>query len=127
MCCRAHRIGVVEFHDRNAEPEVLSVLTTNRQAILERTSRFSQSIFDPGSSRIWDSVVAGADLFTTSEQNPRAIRALVFLSEGEGYEQRQCARRLEGHDLSGRLFHTLLTDAKFTGAYYTSVSAATLL
>ena len=34
---------------------------------------------------------------------------------------------LEGHDLSGRLFHTLLTDAKFTGAYYTSVPAATLL
>ena len=36
-------------------------------------------------------------------------------------------RRLEGHDLAGRLFHTLLTDAKFTGAYYTSVPAATLL
>ena len=36
-------------------------------------------------------------------------------------------RRLDGHDLSGRLFHTLLTDAKFTGAYYTSVPAATLL
>ena len=35
--------------------------------------------------------------------------------------------RLEGHDLSGRLFHTLLTDAKFTGAYYTSVPAATML
>ena len=35
--------------------------------------------------------------------------------------------RLEGHDLAGRLFHTLLTDAKFTGAYYTSVPAATLL
>ena len=34
---------------------------------------------------------------------------------------------LEGHDLSGRLFHTLLTDAKFTGAYYTSVPAATML
>ena len=34
---------------------------------------------------------------------------------------------LEGHDLSGRLFHTLLSDAKFTGAYYTSVPAATLL
>ena len=39
----------------------------------------------------------------------------------------QDTRRLEGHDLSGRLFHTLLTDAKFTGAYYTSVPAATLL
>ena len=36
-------------------------------------------------------------------------------------------RQLEGHDLSGRLFHTLLTDAKFKGAYYTSVPAATLL
>ena len=36
-------------------------------------------------------------------------------------------RFLEGHDLSGRLFHTLLTDAKFSGAYYTSIPAATLL
>lgn len=36
-------------------------------------------------------------------------------------------RLVEGHDLSGRLFHTLLTDAKFTGAYYTSVPSATLL
>ena len=35
--------------------------------------------------------------------------------------------RVEGHDLSGRLFHTLLSDAKFTGAYYTSVPAATML
>ena len=36
-------------------------------------------------------------------------------------------RLLEGHDLAGRLFHTLLTDAKFTGAYYTSVPAAIML
>lgn len=36
-------------------------------------------------------------------------------------------RLLKGHDLSGRLFHTLLSDAKFTGAYYTSVPSATLL
>ncbi len=36
-------------------------------------------------------------------------------------------RNLEGHDLSGRLFHTLLSEAKYTGAYYTSVPAATLL
>lgn len=35
-------------------------------------------------------------------------------------------RRLEGHDLSGRLFHTLLADATFTGTHYTSVPAATL-
>ena len=36
-------------------------------------------------------------------------------------------RHLEGHDLSGRLFHTLLSDAKFSGAYYTSVPAAAML
>ena len=39
----------------------------------------------------------------------------------------QQTSKVEGHDLSGRLFHTLLSDAKFTGAYYTSVPAATLL
>ena len=39
----------------------------------------------------------------------------------------EVTRQVEGHDLSGRLFHTLLTDAKFTGAYYTSVPAATML
>ena len=39
----------------------------------------------------------------------------------------ESTRGLEGYDLSGRLFHTLPTDAKFTGAYYTSVPAATLL
>ena len=34
---------------------------------------------------------------------------------------------LERHDLSGRLFHTPLSDAKLTGAYYTSAPAATML
>ena len=78
----AHRIGVIEFHDRNLEPEVLSALTTNRQAIRDKISEFSESSFDPGSSRVWDSVVAGADLFSTRGQNLRAVRALVFLSDG---------------------------------------------
>ena len=78
----AHRTGVVEFHDRNVEPGVLSALTTNRQAIRDSISQFSQSGFDPGSSRVWDSVVSGTNLFSTLAQNPRAIRALVFLSDG---------------------------------------------
>ena len=43
------------------------------------------------------------------------------------YDAMRRTRQLEGHDLSGRLFHTLLSDAKFTGAYYTSVPAATML
>ena len=54
----------------------------------------------------------------------RDIMNSVIVALVEAVEE---TRSLEGHDLSGRLFHTLLTDAKFTGAYYTSVPAATLL
>ena len=78
----AHRIGVVEFHDRNVRPSVLSHLTTNRQAILNSVDDFLISGFDSGSSRVWDSVVTGSELFSSREQNPRAVRALVFLSDG---------------------------------------------
>ena len=78
----AHRVGVVEFHDRNVSPSVLSRLTTNRQAILNSLGDFLASGFDSGSSRVWDSVVTGSNLFSSREQNPRAVRALVFLSDG---------------------------------------------
>ena len=78
----AHRIGVVEFHDRNARPSVLSPLTTDRQAVLSNVEGFIASGFDSGSSRVWDSLVTAADLFSSREQNPRAVRALVFLSDG---------------------------------------------
>ena len=54
-----------------------------------------------------------------TELQVAAIKPLVRAME--------ITRSLEGHDLAGRLFHTLLTDAKFTGAYYTSIPAATLL
>ncbi|MYD74098.1 MAG: hypothetical protein F4Y11_07675 [Chloroflexi bacterium] len=55
---------------------------------------------------------------------PRPIPRLVLRPLLRVVEQ---TRLVEGHDLSGRLFHTLLSDAKITGAYYTSVPAATLL
>ena len=78
----AHRIGAVEFHDRNVDPRVLSALTTDRAFITDRVREFMQSGFDPGSSRVWDSIVTGVDLFSSRHENPRAIRALVFLSDG---------------------------------------------
>ena len=53
----SHRIGVIEFHDRNVEPRVLSELTTDRDSVLANVRRFEQGVFDHGSSRIWDSVV----------------------------------------------------------------------
>ena len=75
----AHRIGVVEFHDRNAEPSVLSRPTIDRSAVLASVRRFAQSGFDHGSSRVWDSLAAASDLFS---REAGVVRALVFLSDG---------------------------------------------
>lgn len=65
-----------------------------------------------------------ADILDVLADAPEEARAKVTGALVRAMEE---TRHLEGHDLSGRLFHTLLTDAKFTGAYYTSVPAATLL
>ena len=78
----AHRAGVVEFHDRNVEPGVLSQLTTDRDFILDSVAAFASSSFEPGSSRVWDSIQTAADLFTDQGDNPNVVRALVFLSDG---------------------------------------------
>ena len=51
---------MVEFHDRNVEPVVLSPLTTDRDAVLSSVRQFVESGFDHGSSRVWDSVVVGS-------------------------------------------------------------------
>ena len=65
-----------------------------------------------------------ADLVKVLGYAPPPVPRLVLRPLLRAVEQ---TRLVEGHDLSGRLFHTLLSDAKFTGAYYTSVPAATLL
>ena len=64
------------------------------------------------------------DILDVLELGPPEIREPVIVPLVKAVDD---TRLLEGHDLSGRLFHTLLTDAKFSGAYYTSVPAATLL
>ena len=64
------------------------------------------------------------DILDVLELGPPEIREPVIVPLIKAVDD---TRLLEGHDLSGRLFHTLLTDAKFSGAYYTSVPAATLL
>ncbi len=65
-----------------------------------------------------------ADIIDTVRDGPSELHEAAIAPLIKAMED---TSRLEGHDLSGRLFHTLLTDAKFTGAYYTSVPAATLL
>lgn len=93
----AHRVGLVEFHDRNARPSVLSPLTTDRQALLGAARDFLTSGFDPGSSRVWDSLVVGSDLFSSRSQNPRAARALVFLSDGRDTSSEVPRERAAGY------------------------------
>ena len=78
----AHRVGVVEFHDRNVDPSVISGLTTDRAAIRRELSGFVTSQFDSGSSRVWDSIEIAASLFTGTEINPDVVRAIVFFSDG---------------------------------------------
>ena len=88
----------------------------------------------PGLRQAWRHICDNIDYVPVFEL---ATNILDVLADGPEETQRPVidplvkamrdTRRLEGHDLSGRLFHTLLTDAKFTGAYYTSVPAATLL
>ncbi len=88
----------------------------------------------PGLFRVWRYICdnidyvpvfgLAADILDILIDGPVDLHALVISPLLAAVEN---TSRLEGHDLSGRLFHTLLTDAKFTGAYYTSVPAATLL
>ena len=65
-----------------------------------------------------------ANIVEVLQYGPRELQVPVIEPLVKAVED---TRKLEGHDLSGRLFHTLLSDAKFSGAYYTSVPAATLL
>ena len=79
---KAHRIGVVEFHDRNSAPGVISEPTTDRDAIRRAVSAFMTSPFDSGSSRVWDSIETAASLFTIAEDNPNLVKATIFFSDG---------------------------------------------
>ena len=79
----AHRVGVVAFHDRNAEPVILAFPTTDRDFIRTEVAQFAESGFDSGSSRLWDAVARGLDLFPEQEGlSTDVTRALVFLSDG---------------------------------------------
>ena len=125
----ARRIGLLvlfnalAFHQRLAEAD--ESIPSLSECLAEGITKLS---------RVWNDICENIDYVPVFRL---ALDILVIL--GYGYEDYQRAvmaplakavadtRRLEGHDLSGRLFHTLLSDAKFTGAYYTSIPAATLL
>jgi len=78
----SHRVGAVEFHDRNFDPTVVSTMTTDKNALLTAVRGFADSSFESGSSRVWDSIDTAATLFTRPEDNPNVVRALIFISDG---------------------------------------------
>lgn len=82
----------------------------------------------------WDRICAEIDYVPVFELALEILNILADAPDDIGEQVADAliratkgTRQLEGHDLTGRLFHTLLTDAKFKGAYYTSVAAAAML
>lgn len=96
----AHRIGVVEFHDRNVEPRVLSELTTDKETVLASVRQFEQGVFDHGSSRIWDSIAAASDLFS---DYPSTVRVLVFLSDGRDTSSEKTREQAAGYAIDRKV------------------------
>ena len=125
----ALRIGCLVLFNALAFQDRLAAANENVPTVRETVT---QGI--PGLRHAWREICDNIDyvpVFELAErilgvldEGPEEIQVPVIAHLVKAVED---TRRLEGHDLSGRLFHTLLTDAKFTGAYYTSVPAATLL
>ncbi|MCY4528682.1 MAG: hypothetical protein OXD46_06595 [Chloroflexi bacterium] len=129
--------------DRAAALRIGCLVLFNALAFQERLAEVNEDVetapeaWDQGLSRLrdaWRYICENIDYIPVFEL---AFNILDVLNSGRPELQSSVitpllravneTRHLEGHDLSGRLFHTLLTDAKFTGAYYTSIPAATML
>ena len=125
----ALRIGCLVLFNALAFQDRLSAANEDVPTVSET---LGQGI--PGLRRAWRDICdnidyvpvfeLAADILGVLGDGPEEVQGPVL---GHLVKAMEDTRQLEGHDLSGRLFHTLLTDAKFTGAYYTSVPAATLL
>lgn len=77
----AHRMAIIEFHDRNVEPEVLTYFTADTTFLLAQLQSFAARPIDHGATRVWDAVEKGIALFSEVE-NPEDVRLLIFLSDG---------------------------------------------
>ena len=125
----ALRIGCLVLFNALAFQDRLSALNENVPTASEMAKSGASDLRD-----IWEMICREIDYVPVFEI---AIEILDILGDAPDEIQRgvveplvkavRQTQRLEGHDLAGRLFHTLLSDAKFTGAYYTSVPAATML
>lgn len=79
----ANRIALVEFHDRNETPGVISNFTTNKFSLRQALDQFSQSKIEYGSSRCWDALHAAVNLFPAP---PQVTHEKVVLLVSDGYD-----------------------------------------
>ena len=77
----SHRVGLVEYHDRDIYPAVLHTLTTDKTALIAAIDDFvNNSGYEPSSTRCWDAIDEGMHLF--SSETFENVNGLVFLSDG---------------------------------------------
>ena len=125
----ALRIGCLVIFNALAFQDRLAAASEDVPAVLESLGAGLQ-----GLCNVWRDICTNIDYVPVFELASDIIDILLYWPDKNQtwliaplIKAMEDTRVLEGHDLSGRLFHTLLTDAKFSGAYYTSVPAATLL
>ncbi|MDQ7051582.1 MAG: vWA domain-containing protein [candidate division KSB1 bacterium] len=87
-----HRLALLEFHDKNLEPQILSYFTSDTTVIIRRLMDFAAEPVDHGSTRIWDAVRQGIDLFANSADD--AVRMLIFLTDGFDTSSRTTPKEL---------------------------------
>ena len=125
----ALRIGCLVIFNALAFQDRLAAASEDVPAVLESLDAGLQ-----GLRSVWRDICTNIDYVPVFELASDIIDILLYWPDKNQtwliaplIKAMEDTRLLEGHDLSGRLFHTLLTDAKFSGAYYTSIAAATLL
>lgn len=87
-----HRLALLEFHDKNLEPQILSYFTSDTTLLIRRLMDFAGGPVDHGSTRIWDAVRQGIDLFANSTED--AVRMLIFLTDGFDTSSRTTPKEL---------------------------------
>ena len=125
----ALRIGCLVVFNALAFQDRLAAASEDVPSVLESLNSGLQGLRD-----VWRDICVNIDYVPVFDLAATIIDFLLYWPVKDHswliaplIKAMEDTRLLEGHDLSGRLFHTLLTDAKFSGAYYTSIPAATLL
>jgi hypothetical protein len=77
----AHRLAIMEYHDRNLAAGVIAEFTANRSLLHESLDDFLATSIDHGSSRNWDALAEAIDMFTGDPLDGRR-RMVVAITDG---------------------------------------------